>query len=197
MPTNISFQFCFNVFCLLACISAIMYCIMTYMKDEDTTSMEFDPFDPKQDNRGYPSFSICILDPILETKLGQGIDKSAYLLYTGGHKWGQDMEKIDYDAVTVDLNENILLHEEMDDKFNTKVYNSPQETFEDTQMDLGGSKVQWAKKKRQDYHKNDMKPFFTNHRCTWGKCFGQNLPYDPSAGISKYTVWINMNIFLS
>ena len=34
-----------------------------------------------------------------------------------------------------------------------------------------------------------------NHRCIWGKCFGQDLPYDSSAGISKYTIWLDMNAF--
>ena len=195
MSSSLNFALFFNLLCLLACTLAISYCIITYLKDEDTTSMEFDPFDPKEEDRGYPSFSLCLLDPILETKLDLGVNKTRYRHFLGGFHWDQQMTKIDYDKVTVDLNEHILLHEEMDDKFNTKVYKSPQKTFPITTKNLGHSDVHWAEKKKQNYHKKDLKPFFVNHRCIWGKCFGQDLPYDSSAGISKYTIWLNMNAF--
>ena len=59
-------QIIFDTFCLLAAISTISYCIHTYLLDEDSTSVEFKQFDANHHERGYPSFTLCFLDPFLK-----------------------------------------------------------------------------------------------------------------------------------
>ena len=38
-------------------------------------------------------------------------------------------------------------------------------------------------------------PFYVSHRCPWGKCFSQSLPYGNVEGIAKHDMWIDMGIF--
>ena len=105
----------FDVWCILAAISTISYCIYEYSLDEDSTSVEFQRFDTNKHDQGYPSFTICFLNQILKAKLesyGEQIEASHYLNSLWGYLWDPRMHEIDYDLVTMDLNKHVIFRKE-------------------------------------------------------------------------------------
>ena len=173
-----SIQLIFNTSCLVASIGTISYCIYKYNLDEDSTSVDFKHFDQYNPDQGYPSFTICLLDPFLKDKLkshGEGIDIPQYKEAAWGATWDPRINKIDYDIVTIDLNKNVIFRQEWNDQFQPITYN--------------------AKTKESTSNEVDKNPFYVSHRCPWGKCFSQDIPFGEEAGISKHDIWIDMNIF--
>ena len=102
-------QHIFHAACILATIGLQMQCIYNYFLNEDTSVVEYRTFlDPKDSL--YPSMSFCIPDPFLESKFqnyGDGINKSSFVKFLQGRFWDERMLGIDYDHVTVSL-EDVL-----------------------------------------------------------------------------------------
>ena len=168
----------FDTFCLMASICTISYCIYSYRLDEDSTSVKFKLFDRNSLDQGYPSFTVCFLDPFLKYKFksyGKGINRHRYKKAAWGRSWDSRMNEIDYDSVTIDLNENIIFLQEWNEHFEPAVY----------LQNAVSSKTPKAQRH----------PFYVSHRCPWGKCFSQNLPYGDVVGIAKHDIWIDMGVF--
>ena len=110
-----SLQIVFDTFCMMASICTISYCIHSYRLDEDSTSVKFKLFDRMSPDQGYPTFTVCFLDPFLKSKFGsygKGINRHRYKKAAWGLSWDPRMNEIDYDSVTIDLNENIIFRQE-------------------------------------------------------------------------------------
>ena len=168
----------FDVWCILAAISTISYCIYEYSLDEDSTSVEFKRFDTNKHEQGYPSFTVCFLNQILKAKLesyGEQIDATHYLNSLWGYSWDPRMHEIDYDFVTMDLNKHVIFRKEWNEQFKATVYNDTNVKSADVVA--------------------DRNPFYVSHRCPFAKCFSQDLPYGSEKGIAKHDIWINMDIF--
>ena len=167
---------------MMASICAISYCIHSYRLDEDSTSVKFKIFDRNSPDQGYPSFTACFLDPFLKHKFkshGKGITRHHYKKFAWGRSWDPSIYEIDYDSVTIDLNENIIFRQEWDEHFVPAVY------VHDTDQ-LTSLKAQ-------------RNPFYVSHRCPWGKCFGQSLPYGNVVGIASMIpglIWAYFRIYL-
>ena len=173
-----SIQLVFYTLGLVASICTISYCIYKYNLDEDSTSVDFKSFDKYNAVQGYPSFTLCFLAPFLENRLelqGEGIDVSSYINAAFGGAWDPRINKVDYDTVTINLNENIIFTQEWNDRFYPIVY----QTKTDDSSSVEAQRL----------------PFYVSHRCPWGKCFSQDLPYGNTTGISKHDIWINMDVF--
>ena len=173
-----SIEIIFDTFCLVASVCTISYCIYKYNLDEDSTSVDFKSFDKYNPVQGYPSFTVCFLEPFLKNKLesqGNGINISSYISASFGKEWDPRVKKVDYDTVTINLNENIIFTQEWNEQFQPIVYQTKNEE---------SSRVEAI-----------MYPFYVSHRCPWRKCFSQDLPYGNTTGISKHDIWINMDIF--
>ena len=178
LPRRCKVLHAFDACCLLASTWAISNCVLEYLADEDSTSVEFRRFDATHDDQGYPSFSLCLLDPYLKNELesyGEGIDISHYRNASFGYVWDPQVYKIDYDFVTVDLNKNVIFRQEWNERFKQKMYRP---------KNIESSGVN-----------GKINDFYVSHRCPWGKCFSQDLPYGDSIAIAKHDIWINMDIF--
>ena len=102
-------QHIFHAACILATIGLQMQCIYNYFLNEDTSVVEYRTFLDHKDSL-YPSMSFCIKDPFLESKFqnyGDGINKSSFVKFLQGRFWDERMLGIDYDHVTVSL-EDVL-----------------------------------------------------------------------------------------
>ena len=92
-----SIEIIFDTFCLVASVCTISYCIYKYNLDEDSTSVDFKSFDKYNHVQGYPSFTICLLEPFLKNKLesqGDGIDIASYTSASFGNEWDSRINKV-------------------------------------------------------------------------------------------------------
>ena len=92
-----SIQLVFYTVGLVASICTISYCIYKYNLDEDSTSVDFKSFDKYNPVQGYPSFTVCLLEPFLKNKLesqGNGINISGYISASFGKEWDPRIKKL-------------------------------------------------------------------------------------------------------
>ena len=109
-----SLQIVFDTFCMMASKCTISYCIHSYRLDENSKSVKFKIFDRNSPDQGYPSFTVCVLDPFLKHKFksyGKGITLHHYKKLAWGRSWDPSIYEIDYDSVTIDLNENVIFRQ--------------------------------------------------------------------------------------
>ena len=109
-----SLQIVVDTFCMMASICTISYCIHSYRLDENSKSVKFKIFDRNSPDQGYPSFTVCVLDPFLKHKFksyGKGITLHHYKKLAWGRSWDPSIYEIDYDSVTNDLNENVIFRQ--------------------------------------------------------------------------------------
>ena len=98
-------------FCLFTTISLSIYSILRYCRNDDTTLVQVSQYHTS-DDRIYPSLTICIGQPFLvkefeRLKLDR-INMSSYKDFLAGKLWDEQMLSIDYDNVTVSLENNLL-----------------------------------------------------------------------------------------
>ena len=101
----------FNVLCLAATISLVYWCLHGYLQDDNLSEITFTKFN-KDESSPYPELTLCLQNPFLEDKLkdlGTGINSSTYRQYLQGELWDDRMVDVDFDNVTINL-ENYLLH---------------------------------------------------------------------------------------
>ena len=100
----------FHIGCIAATLSLQILCVKHYFRDEDVSSVHFTKFDPSN-AAIYPSISICILPPFLESKFDpyeEGINQTSYLKFLQGDIWDERMLDVNYDNVTVSLVDNMF-----------------------------------------------------------------------------------------
>lgn len=104
------FKYMFHGLCGFATLGFTIFCVHQYALDEDVARIEFQEFN-SDENHIYPSVTICFPNPLLEDKLaqyGEGINASTYTKFVVGELWDERMALIDYDDVSIDI-ENYLL----------------------------------------------------------------------------------------
>ena len=104
------FKYMFHGLCGFATLCFTLFCVHQYALDEDVARIEFQEFN-SDENQIYPSVTICFPNPLLEDKLaqyGKGINASTYTSFVVGELWDERMAMIDYDDVSIDI-ENYLL----------------------------------------------------------------------------------------
>ena len=105
-----AFNSCFHFICLCGTISVVCYCFYQYTLDEDVSLIDFKIFHDNMDAL-YPTTTLCFYNPFLEhdlRKFGNGINTTSYSQYLQGHLDDERMKNIDYDHVTVSLEEKLL-----------------------------------------------------------------------------------------
>ena len=88
----------------------IVLCVSQYLKNDDLCEIDFVRFNSDKD-RIYPSVSICLTNPFIETKLaqhGKGITITRYRDFLYGNLWDPRMLHIDYDNVTIPMFDNVI-----------------------------------------------------------------------------------------
>ena len=114
-----SLDFFYDCCCVIAFISCASWCTITWLQDHDTTSVDLLLYNDNSNNL-YPSISLLIINPFIEEKLngyGEGITANTYSKFLAGDYWDERMLYIDYDNVTVDLNDYFIGYEMLSDNF--------------------------------------------------------------------------------
>ena len=104
------FRCAFFCICLIATIIMIVLCVSQYLRNDDLCEIDFVRFNSDKD-RIYPSVSICLTNPFIETKLaqhGKGITIARYRDFLYGDLWDPRMLHIDYDNVTIPMFNNVI-----------------------------------------------------------------------------------------
>ena len=95
--------------CFSAAIVLCAVCVIEYQMDEDLTEVSFKRF-LEDDESIYPEITICISDAYLGDRLrtiGNGINETTYEKFLKGELWDKRMLGIDYNNVTVHIEEFI------------------------------------------------------------------------------------------
>lgn len=97
--------------CIFATIALSVYSISRFCQNEDITLVQSSTYHSSKE-RIYPSISLCLLPPFLESKFDKfddnGINTSSYIQFLEGKIWDARFLEVDYDEVTVSLDKNLL-----------------------------------------------------------------------------------------
>ena len=96
----------FHILCVFAALSMVAYCTFEFIKNEDVAEISYQTF-----HGGYPDLTLCFDSPFVEEKLrqyGNDLNSSGYGLFLKGDYWDERMLEIDYDAVTLSLDDFLL-----------------------------------------------------------------------------------------
>ena len=124
MVENINVRTFYHIACLASTIGLFCYCGWRYIQNESNALVDFRPFH-REEIDIYPSFSICI-DSIWNDqdsiKKGTGIYNATmlkssygvevlndYVHFLQGRYWNETMSKINYDDVTINLEDYLDL----------------------------------------------------------------------------------------
>ena len=106
------FKYVFHFLCGVATVGFTVYCVSQYLLDEDVARIEFTEFNANEDNI-YPTITLCFPSPLIDEKLaeyGEGINSETYSSFIQGmnNSWDDRMAKIDYDDVSLNIEEHFL-----------------------------------------------------------------------------------------
>ena len=168
-------MFAFENICLIAFLGCAMWCTITYLLDYDTCLVDF-KFYNENPSYVYPSISIMIINPFLDERLreyGEGINATTYSKFLSGQYWDERMLDIDYDNVTIDLNDYFIGYEMLSDNFSVITI--------DNFTDNPATSYGWRKP-----YKN-----FRSH--AW-QTFAIDPPFDTFGGVTRFLVqtWIKI-----
>ena len=150
-----SVRACFHLICIVLTVSLLGYCSLKFSRNESTSMVDFRSYHESEKDI-YPSISLCFKDMgnsygIYKTDtLNQtyGItDPSSYIKLLEGDNWDSSLLQIDYDKVTMNLEdyiESISIH--------TNTHTAP-------------PIYNW------DANSNNIFPFRTTFRQSRAKCF--------------------------
>ena len=103
-------KYIYHGLCGFAALGFTIFCVHLYLLDEDVARIEFKEFN-RDNEHIYPTVTLCFRYPLLEEKLlkfGEGINVSTYTSFLIGDLWDDRMAQINYDDVSIDI-ENYLL----------------------------------------------------------------------------------------
>ena len=100
----------YNLVCVISTIALQIYCLSNYLKDEDVSAVLFTKYHSSQEAI-YPSLSLCIRNPFIESKFDRyenDINMTSYIKFLQGNFWDDKMLKVEYDNVSVSLSDNLI-----------------------------------------------------------------------------------------
>ena len=166
----------FHLSCIVITIVLTGWCVYKYTLDEDVSLVTFVKFnDDKQ--KVYPAFTFCFWNPFHNEKLktyGIGINTSTYSAYLQGKHWDDRMVSIDYDDVTVSLEDYMTEMGVQYGNFSVRI---------------------WRDGLDQKQENIDRPRFYTSNRNGGSKCFSFTMPYIQGLPIVSFFVRINADIF--
>ena len=170
----------FEYVCLISFFCCASWCIITYLLDRDTCLVDLKLYN-ENPNHVYPSISILIINPFLDERLkayGADINAISYSKFLAGQHWDERMLNIDYDNVTIDLNDYFIGYDMLSDNFSVITINN----FTDNPATSYG----WNK------------PYKSFRSYGW-QTFAIDTPFDTFGGVTRFIVqtWIKIrtNLF--
>ena len=107
------FNRAFSLICIIAVITMVSYWIYKYeVVDRNVGVVDYEVLDKIKDD--LPALAMCFMNPFLNNKLPSGdpnINSSIYLKYIQGEYYDDQLAGIDYDDVTLNLNDYFLFAE--------------------------------------------------------------------------------------
>ena len=104
-------KYLYIIACLFATIGLSVYSISRYARNEDSTVVKVRSFLASKDAL-YPSFSFCIMNPILEKKFDdygdEKINTISYIKFLNGETWDDRFLRVIYDNVSVSLSDSLI-----------------------------------------------------------------------------------------
>ena len=146
-----------------------------YNKNEDVCLVSYKRFNENEDQL-YPTTTFCITNPILQEKMEKlnksKVTVSSYKRYVQGHFSDSEHAKIDYDDVTVNINDYLLGYE--------IIYTND-------------SLIPYEKMK--DVNETNWKGPHVSYRDVRGKCFSFDIPYNEMKNIKGIAISLSPTIF--
>ena len=171
----LSLKLVFSVVCFLATVHFVIECFKTYLKNEDVCLVSFKRFNENAD-QVYPTVTICISNPIQQKKLksvGKGnYNASSFTQHLQGHYVDEELNNVDYDEVTVDLNEYLM-------DYKVSIPNHWPVSYKNMST-LG---------------QNGWEGPYTSFRSKDVKCFSFDIPYNHKATVQSVSIMVNSSIF--
>ena len=100
----------FHILCSISAFSLTCWCIYKYMKNDDVSLVNYKRYHSDK-NSIYPSLTLCFNNPFINDKLqsfGDGVNITTYSKFLKGLYWDKKMNQIDYDNVTIDIENYII-----------------------------------------------------------------------------------------
>ena len=156
----------FHIVCLIATFSLACYCVYLYKTKEPMQLVDYKLFNERLDEI-YPSLSLCFYhEGFIKEKFlkksdiyvkGKPIQVSNYIDYLRGNTWNPDLVTLDYDNVTLQLEDHLK-------SLKLKTTATTKNNF-----------YKWPKKGGK---KAAPMPFYVSYRAAAGKCYSIDLTVD-------------------
>ena len=156
----------FHVVCLIITFSLACYCVYLYKTKEPMNLVDYKLFNERLDEI-YPSLSLCFYhEGFIKEKFlkktdifvkGKPIQVSNYIDYLRGNVWNPDLVDVDYDNVTLQLEDHLK-------SLKLKTTATTKNNF-----------YKWPKKGGK---KAAPSPFYVSYRAAAGKCYTIDLTID-------------------
>lgn len=163
----------FDVVCILTTIGLVSWCLYAYNLNEDTSMVDFKMYHTSEVDL-YPSLTLCLSDPFDNDKLkeiGEGINSSSYADFLNGRHWDERMIDIDYDNVSLDI-ENFIRR------------TGPIETTK-----------YWYQWLPNDPDIENKPRFYVSRRYPNIKCFTIDVPFFLNDPITRFSIKLNSSFF--
>ena len=166
--------------CIFATLSTMIWQLSNYYNGEEQTIVEYRKFN-EMDNDIYPSLTLCWDMAIDEEKLqmyGNNFSSSAYTRFLRGLYWDEEMLKVDYDDIKLNLNDYILL-------YGYKTASRRKIRLYDKQGKVG-NKLGRGRNEKPGYKEYS---FFST------RCFTMDIPFTKGQVISRFELYFKSSIF--
>ena len=174
---KILMTFSINVFyglCIFSTFGMTAWYTHLYLADEDTSLVDFVPFNEEKSSI-YPSISLCFESPFSSAKFSNTnipINETSYKSVLRGEIWDEAMLDINYDEMTLDINDHLFEIRMQSTDFREYIYSHD-----------GKSRKEW-------------KPTYsTSRRSSEEKCISFNIPFVQKVQIRKFEIVLNTTIF--
>ena len=181
----------FKFLCILSTSLLLSMCAWRYVQNDSTSLIDFRKYLEREEDV-YPSFSLCFQEDAIY-KRGKINDSciEKYRSFLEGKIWDEEMYMIDYDEITIDMEDYV-------------------KSVSALQQYGGSSHYSWS---HTDHHEGKLMlksseskpkfPFYTSFRHDSMKCFSLDISEKNMPGVSKDTIqllvleWKNLNLLSS
>ena len=166
----------FHNVCIFLTLALTFKCLEKFIRNDDVSRIGFVHFNDDE-GKPYPSLTICFWNPFLNEVLktyGSGINTTTYSQFLLGELWDERMLNIDYDAVTVSLEDYML----------------------EIGVQYGNFTIRtWSKQYNNLNNIKDVPNIHITNRDGGSKCYTFTLPYVHNVPVISFFARINKDIF--
>ena len=177
ITSNSASNFIFHGLCILGTIGLSFNCLVKYIADEDTAQNAYKNYHDKDQENVYPSLSFCVINPFLEDKFkryGYASNVTSYVDFLQGIYWDDEMLSIDYDKVTVPLEDALL-------GIRIKLHDNKEYIYDHIQK--SSDPIGW------------IPNFLVSFNSSIRKCFSFDVPFMENKSVFEMNIVLRKTIF--